>query len=155
MTQQKKRMGGMSLSGFGRTEPPPSPVPDEGDRPAEAATPVPATEPAPVPDRVKDEPVVEGDRPSPAHSSTQKRKTPRKAEKQVTVNIKILKSQQQWLADTAQTVRDNNDTPVAPNERVYPQHLIGVAIAMLQNAGVDWSNVSNIEDLKRYLEIKG
>ena len=52
-------------------------------------------------------------------------------EKLVTVNIKITKSQKDWLAQTATQVRDNNTQPVPPAERVYPQHLIGVAIDLL------------------------
>ena len=53
-------------------------------------------------------------------------------EKLVTVNIKITKSQKDWLAQTATQVRDNNTEPVPPAERVYPQHLIGVAIDLLK-----------------------
>ena len=74
-------------------------------------------------------------------------------EKPVPINIKITRVQQQWLADTARTVRDNNDTPVAPNERVFPQHLIGVAIDLLQTAEIDWSQIKNLEDLRQCLNL--
>ena len=74
-------------------------------------------------------------------------------EKLVTVNIKIRKEQKDWLAHTASQVRENNDEPVAPSFRVYPQHLIGVAIDLLQSSEVDWSSVHNIEELKEQLNL--
>jgi hypothetical protein len=74
-------------------------------------------------------------------------------EKSVTINIKITRAQHEWLTDTARTVRENNLDPVPPGERVYPQHLIGVAINLLQASDVDWSQVKNVEDLKRLLNI--
>lgn len=74
-------------------------------------------------------------------------------EKLVTVNIKITKAQKDWLADTASQVRDNNSEPVPPSERVYPQHLIGVAIELLQAAQVDWLQVRNVEDLREQLNL--
>ncbi len=74
-------------------------------------------------------------------------------EKLVTINIKIPREKQSWLAETARTVRDNNDTPVAPSERVFPQHLIGVAIDLLRSTDIDWSSVRNIEDLRQALKL--
>jgi hypothetical protein len=74
-------------------------------------------------------------------------------EQLVTVNIKIRKDQKEWLTDTASTVRDNNTDPVAPSERVYPQHLIGVAIDFLEAAGVDWGEVKNLEQLREQLNL--
>ena len=74
-------------------------------------------------------------------------------EKLVTVNIKITKSQKDWLAQTATEVRDNNTEPVPPAYRVYPQHLIGVAIDLLNGAQVDWSVVKNVEDLRQQLNL--
>ena len=74
-------------------------------------------------------------------------------EKPVTVNIKISRTQHEWLTDTARTVRDNNTEPVPPGDRVYPQHLIGVAIELLQAGDIDWTEVKNVEDLKRLLDI--
>jgi hypothetical protein len=50
-----------------------------------------------------------------------------------TVNIKIERKQQRWLQDTSQAVRDNNDEPVPPSDRVYPQHLIQVAVELLKS----------------------
>lgn len=69
------------------------------------------------------------------------------------MNIKILESQQEWLADTAKQVRQNNDTPVPANDRVYPQHLIQTAIDLLQSAEVDWQQVKNVEELKKVLNL--
>ena len=74
-------------------------------------------------------------------------------EKLVTVNIKIKRSQQEWLADTAQTVRSNNTDPVSPSDRVFPQHLIGVAIELLKNADVDWQQIKTLTELKDYLKL--
>lgn len=74
-------------------------------------------------------------------------------EKLVTVNIKIKRSQQEWLADTAQTVRSNNTEPVSPSDRVFPQHLIGVAIELLKNADVDWEKIKTLTELKNYLKL--
>ncbi len=73
--------------------------------------------------------------------------------KLVTVNVKITKAQKDWLAQTASMVRDNNLEPVPPALRVYPQHLIGVAIDLLQAAEVDWTQVKNVEDLREQLNL--
>ena len=86
-------------------------------------------------------------------SSTRQPKTKQKKEQLVTVNIKIRKSQKEWLADTASTVRENNTEPVPPAERVYPQHLIGVAIDLLEAAEVDWGQIKNVEQLREHLNI--
>lgn len=75
------------------------------------------------------------------------------ADKPVTVNIKINKNQKDWLANTASQVRDNNTEPVPPADRVYPQHLIGVAIDLLKNADVDWGEVRNAEELRDKLNL--
>lgn len=74
-------------------------------------------------------------------------------EKLVTVNIKIARSQQEWLADTARLVRDNNDEPVPPNERTYPQHLIQLAIELLKSTDLDWQQVRNVDEIKAYLNL--
>lgn len=78
---------------------------------------------------------------------------PATKEKPVTVNIKITRTQHEWLTDTARTVRDNNDTPVSPGDRLYPQHLIGVAIELLQASDINWNEVRNVEYLKQQLNI--
>ncbi|MGL4502439.1 MAG: hypothetical protein ACRCU2_25470 [Planktothrix sp.] len=94
--------------------------------------------------------------PAPNAQSSSKDKAKRKTrakEKQVTVNIKILGHQKDWLSETAQIIRDNNEDPVAPADRVYPQHLIQVAIDLLKSSEVDWSKIRNVEELRGYLKI--
>ncbi len=74
-------------------------------------------------------------------------------DKQVSINIKITRTQQEWLADIAQLVRTNNTDPVAPSDRVFPQHLIGVAIELLKDSDVDWEKVKTIDDLRKHLSL--
>ncbi|MGK7887313.1 MAG: hypothetical protein AB4057_22125 [Crocosphaera sp.] len=74
-------------------------------------------------------------------------------DKLVNINIKIKKSQKDWLSDQASQVRDNNDEPVPPNERVYPQHLIGVAIDLLKSQDIDWSEIKNERQLRELLNL--
>ena len=81
------------------------------------------------------------------------KKSAPKQERLVTVNIKVNESQQEWLADTAKQVRRNNNEPVASIDRVYPQHLIGIAIDLLKESDIDWGKVQNIQDLKKVLDI--
>ena len=81
------------------------------------------------------------------------KKSAPKKEERVTVNIKVNESQQEWLADTAKQVRRNNTEPVAAIDRVYPQHLIGIAIDLLKASNLDWEKVQNIQDLRKVLDI--
>lgn len=74
-------------------------------------------------------------------------------EKLATVNIKIAQSQQEWLSATAKTVRGNNTAPVPPNERVFPQHLISVAIDLLKESQVDWEQIKNLDDLRQVIRL--
>ncbi|MDV3002980.1 MAG: hypothetical protein N5P05_004635 (plasmid) [Chroococcopsis gigantea SAG 12.99] len=74
-------------------------------------------------------------------------------EKLVPINIKITKSQKTWLTEIAQQVRDNNSEPVAPSDRVYPQHLIGIAIDLLKDTDIDWSGIKSVEDLRGFLNL--
>jgi hypothetical protein len=48
------------------------------------------------------------------------------------------------LAATAKMVRRNNSLPVPAKKRVYPQHLISLAVELLQSANVDWEEVKTI-----------
>jgi hypothetical protein len=86
-------------------------------------------------------------------STTSKSKDENLKKKLVPVNINIRKDQRDWLSTTAELVRDNNVKPVAPGERVFPKHLIEVAIDLLRASKVDWSQVENIEDLRKQLNI--
>ncbi len=123
-------MGGLGkLSDFGKTS---SPQPEPESKPTES------TERVREPEEVAQPPG---------------RQQPALPEKLVTINIKIPREKQSWLAETARTVRDNNDTPVAPSERVFPQHLIGVAIDLLRSTDIDWSQVRNTEDLRQQLNL--
>ncbi|BBD63452.1 hypothetical protein NIES2109_63020 (plasmid) [Nostoc sp. HK-01] len=139
----RKKMSGMKLSQFSgiksQTEPEITEFPTE----VEPASPV--LEKMPVTSSTKESVLS-----APTASLTSE---PLVQEKPVTINIKITRAQHNWLTDTARTVRDNNTEAVPPGERVYPQHLIGVAIELLQNSEVDWSQVKNTEDLKRLLNL--
>lgn len=86
-------------------------------------------------------------------SSIPSRVPGKKAEKLVSINIKIPQSQKEWLGSTAYEVRSNNTTPVPPSERVFPQHLISVAIALLQATDIDWSQIKSEQDLRKYLDL--
>jgi Zn-dependent oligopeptidase len=98
-------------------------------------------------------PAVDEAKSKPLVKSEQKIIEKNKEEKLVNVNIKITKTQKDWLAEIASLVRDNNTEPVPPSERVYPQHLIGLAIDLLNSQEVDWVRVKNIEDLREQLNI--
>ena len=86
-------------------------------------------------------------------SVTPKKRKTKSSETLTTVNIKIRREQHQWLSDTARKVRDNNFEPVRPNERVYPQHLIGVAIELLKNYDLKWGEIKTVEDLQDQLNL--
>ena len=77
---------------------------------------------------------------TPAKPSTTKPKEQPKnptKERLATINIKISQSQRDWLAQTAKQIRQNNTKPVPAAERVYPQHLIGIAIQLLRESQID------------------
>lgn len=134
----KKRMGNLSLSSFGGVTR--QPVQDATENTTESAS---QTTPT-----IKDIPKAE----TPKADQKVKAKRKRK-ETLTTVNIKIERKQQRWLQDTAQQVRDNNEEAVPPNERVYPQHLMGAAIDLLKAQNINWEEIHNIEELKKALKI--
>ncbi len=137
-----ERMKGMKLGNFsGIKKPQPEPT-----KPPEPEV----TEPEIKPIETKPEPVKTTKSKAKVGKKT---KSKQKQEQLVTVNIKIKKSQKEWLTDTASQVRENNTEPVPPSQRVYPQHLIGVAIDLLQNVNVDWGEVKNLEELREYLNL--
>lgn len=142
----QKRMGGMKLSAFGGVRSQPAQEVEQETSPAEPK----------LEDKEISPPPVESATPATAAAiqATPKVKARRKAPDKLTnVNIKISRNQQRWLQDTAQQVRDNNSEPVAPDQRVYPQHLIGVAIDLLKAQGVDWSEVRNADELRDRLNL--
>lgn len=143
----KKKMGGLSkLSAFSGIRQESEPVESE---------PVESVEAEPVePEPVESEPTEV--LPAPNAQSPSKDKAKRKTrakETQVTLNIKISRHQKDWLSETAQTIRDNNSETVAPADRVYPQHLIQVAIDLLKSSDVDWSKIRNVEELRSHLNL--
>ena len=146
----KKKMSGMKLSQFSgiksQTEP------ENSEPSAEVETTAPLIEKMPVTSEAQ-EPTVQAQEPALSAPTVSPTQEPAVKEKPVTINIKITRTQHEWLTDTARTVRDNNTEPVPPGERVYPQHLIGVAIELLQTTEVDWSQVKNAEDLKQLLNL--
>jgi hypothetical protein len=71
----------------------------------------------------------------------------------VPINIKITRKQQEWLAATARTIRQNNLAPVVAGERVFPQQLVGIAIELLQSRSIDWSNIQTLDDLRELLDL--
>ncbi len=135
-----KRMGGMKLgnfSGIKKTKPEPT-------KPAE---------PELIESQVKQTESKSAKTNKTEAKVVKKTKAKQKKGQPVTVNIKIRKDQKDWLTNTASQVRDNNTEPVPPSERVYPQHLIGVAIDFLEAAGVDWGEVRNVEELREQLNL--
>ncbi len=129
------RMGKMGkLSDFGQSHKAPAPPEVET-----SITPVAVTETVPAPIAVE--------LPTPAQSGESQQ-----TEIMVNVNIKMSQSQQEWLAATAKTVRRNNSLPVPAKERVYPQHLISLAVELLQSADVDWEEVKTRSDLRERLK---
>ncbi|MCT7975226.1 hypothetical protein [Laspinema olomoucense] len=137
-----KKMGGLGkLSQFSGIR--------QDSQPAES-------EPVEVVEPVEPEAVEPKTLSAPNAQSSSKDKAKRKTcakETQVTLNINVSRRQKDWLSDTAQTIRDNNEDPVAPADRVYPQHLIQVAIDLLQSSEVDWSKIRNVEELRGYLNL--
>ena len=149
VVEMNDRMKGMKLGSFSgikkpQAEPTPPPEP-ETETTSE-------TKPAP---ETKAKAEAKKTDPKPAKTTKSKAKVGKKnrAKELVTVNIKIRKDQKEWLTDTASTVRNNNSDPVPPSERVYPQHLIGVAIDFLEAAGIDWEKVKNVEELREQLNL--
>jgi hypothetical protein len=134
MSNRKTRMGGMSLGAFGGAARPPGNTSESQVETSQKLSPeLPPPEPSP--------------------SEKTKRAKKSRKETQTTVNVKIGKSQQRWLQQTAQQVRDNNVDPVPPDQRVYPQHLIGVAIDLLKEAHIDWDTIKTAEDLRDALNL--
>ncbi len=121
----KKRMGSMSLSSFGKTS-------SAGKE--KISTP-------PVEPTQKIEPIEKA---KPAKKSTAKT---------ATLNIQVTRSQQRWLQNTAQDIRDNNDGPVPGPQRVYPVHLIQAAIDLLRTQDIEWDKIKDVEGIKDALNL--
>ena len=89
--------------------------------------------------------------PSAGEAKPKKRPAKSKGDPLQPVNIKLPRSQREWLGKASQLVRDNNPTPVSGPDRVFPQHLITVAVELLQGADVEWSTVKSVQDLREQL----
>ena len=160
MEMSEKRMGKMSLGSFSGIKKQPA----KANKPAEPDTVIEAeatSEPQPEP---TSKPKAESKTKTKTKKTTAQPKTTTKAKAKVsnktqakkelvTVNIKIRKDQKTWLTDTASNIRNNNSEPVPPSERVYPQHLIGIAIDFLEAAEVNWDEVRNVEELREQLNL--
>jgi hypothetical protein len=85
--------------------------------------------------------------PSPEQLKTSQKK------KLAPVNIKLEDRQRVLLDEKARMIRSNNLEAVPAKDRVYPQHLIAVAIDLLLNSDIDWSEVKNIEQLREGLDL--
>lgn len=112
----------------------------------------PAQDTSPIEPPAPDPPPVAAPKATPP-ATLKRRAKSRPADPLTTVNIKIPRSAQRWLQDTAQQVRENNPEPVPPAQRVYPQHLIQAAIALLQTQDIDWNSVRNVDDLRNELNL--
>ncbi len=80
-------------------------------------------------------------------------KTTELEKKLVPVNIKLEERQRVLLDEKARIIRSNNTEAVPAKDRVYPQHLIAVAVDLLLDSDVDWSQVKNIDDLRKVLDL--
>ncbi|MEO0708301.1 MAG: hypothetical protein AAF050_21915 [Cyanobacteria bacterium J06649_5] len=130
----KKRMGAMSLSSFGKTTP---------AKAVNASTSVTETT-----ESKKAEPVNN----APVKKAKAKKKSQAKS-KTATLNIQVTRAQQRWLQNTAQDIRDNNDAPVPGPQRVYPVHLIQAAIDLLRTQDIEWDTIADVEGLKDALNL--
>lgn len=130
----KKRMGAMSLSSFGKTTP---------TKPVNNSTLV--TEPT---ESSKSESVKD----VPNKQAKTKKKSQAKS-RTATLNIQVTRAQQRWLQNTAQDIRDNNDAPVPGPQRVYPVHLIQAAIDLLRTQDIEWDTITDVEGLKDALNL--
>jgi len=68
------------------------------------------------------------------------------------INIDIGESRHNRLNELAAQIRANNTEPVAPSERMYPIHLIQIAIDfLLDGVEIDWDKVQKPDDLRKVL----
>ena len=82
-------------------------------------------------------------------SSTRKKAKPDRLKK---INIDIGERRHNRLTEIAAQIRANNTAPVAPSERMYPIHLIQIAIDFLVDGlEIDWNEIQKPEDLRRLL----
>ena len=86
----------------------------------------------------------------PERSSRAKEKA--KTDRPKKVNIDIGESRHNRLNEIAAQIRASNTDPVAPSERMYPIHLIQIAIDfLLDGLEIDWNEIKKPEDLREVL----
>lgn len=69
----------------------------------------------------------------------------------VKMNLDINRNHHRWLEETARKVRGNATTPTPAGERVYPKHLVNLAIELLSQSDINWNETACIEDIRNYL----
>lgn len=75
-----------------------------------------------------------------------------KSDRPKKINIDIGESRHNRLNELAARIRANNSAPVAPSERMYPIHLIQIAIDfLLDGVDPDWDEIQKPEDLREAL----
>jgi hypothetical protein len=84
---------------------------------------------------------------------TKKVKDTKVEKKLVPVNIKLEERQRVLLDEKARIIRSNNVEAVPAKDRVYPQHLIAVAVDLLLDSDIDWSQIKSIDDLRKDLDL--
>ena len=93
----------------------------------------------------KTEPIIQ-----PQPVSTAKRET--KTDRPKKINIDIGERRHNRLNDIAAQIRASNIDPVVPSERMYPIHLIQIAIDfLLDGLEIDWKEIQKPEDLRELL----
>lgn len=95
-------------------------------------------------------PTVKPNNPLTVQSEINPKSTPAKpkSDRPKKINIDIGETRHNRLNELAAQIRSNNDTPVAPAERMYPIHLIQMAIDHLLELDIDWKEVRKPDDLK-------
>lgn len=124
----KKRMGTMSLSSFGKTS-----SADE--------------------EKTSTSPIEPAQKTEPTQKAKSGKKSTAKTGKTATLNIQVTRAQQRWLQSTAQDIRDHNDGPIPGPQRVYPVHLIQAAIDLLKTQDIEWDEIKDIEGLRDALNL--
>ena len=75
-----------------------------------------------------------------------------KADRPKKINIDIGERRHNRLNELAAQIRANNADPVAPSERMYPIHLIQIAIDfLLDGFEIDWDKIQKPDDLRKVL----
>ena len=75
-----------------------------------------------------------------------------KSDRPKKINIDIGENRHNKLNELAARIRANNSAPVPPSERMYPIHLIQIAIDFLLNdVDLDWDEIQKPEDLREAL----